>query len=282
MIEPEKLILIDKLEEKAHNGANDYPLIIHAVLSSIPIRTLISYCLETKPTYQRAVSNVVKRLQGYINPSEIFEWLWSLLNDASYLQRSKIRKFLIALLPRLTKDQQTHFFLEFVNSQFTYDVNAAFKMCNLIWDENFSRNYFNLFLENKSNYLLEYLIEACPAKDLAEVIEEIWLHISLERLKYKCAKKIATVLPDRLEFLKEIEPLIYLYIISNYHLDLKMSDAFALKCIELCDEDRLPLIIYGLSKFDKWHLIKGKILKIADDENAMFGHYLYDRFLEGE
>lgn len=257
----QQINLLNQLIEKRNDiflGGN-FNLLIHSVLNTIQLSKLIQYYLTLPNNDLKASieSNLLKRIDTYKYSSKIYSKLHNELIDCDYSKRQRIRIILYALLPNLKNIYYEDFFETFYNSKYRNDIKYALKIYEDVANPKRDNILLKDYQETDNESYLRALIEYGNEDLLAMNIQKIWLQKPSEYLKNRMIKKLMNNHIEKLEFIEQINPEHFLYILCNSKQETK--DEILIKCYNEISDKIKHFAIYNLSKTGKWKLVENEI-----------------------
>ncbi|UUW07244.1 hypothetical protein NLG42_14140 [Flavobacterium plurextorum] len=259
----QQINLLNELIEKRNEiflGGN-FNLLIHSVLNTIQLSILIDYYLIVPNNDLKASieSNLLKRIETYNYSSKIYSKLHRELINSDYSKRQRIRIILYALLPNLKKIHYEDFFETFYNSKYQNDIKYALKIYDNVTNTKRDNILLRDYEETDNESYLKAFIEFGNEEILAINIEKIWMQKPSEYLKNRMVKRLMNNHMKRLEFIEQINPEHFLYILCNSRKEVK--DETLIKCFSEISDEIKHFAIFNLSKTGRWKLIENEIKK---------------------
>lgn len=158
--------------------------------------------------------------------------------------------FLIDCLPAKRKRKIIETFLASKSSR---NRDRAFKRLNKNWDKKYFELIEQVWYSFHDSYCLGIILNHFPTKFLLDNYKEILEHTQPFQTS-KLFIKLATVRPELLEELKEIDGISYCYVLTK--LDKMVSDTEARSILkENYKDDRIGLLLWSFGQMGLWDTI---------------------------
>jgi hypothetical protein len=253
-------------------------VLIQGILNTIDLTTLIKVYVEAleSPRYY-IEKNILKRLEHATNKESLYEYLFSQLQDETYIERLRIRKFVDILVNDLDDTYKLEYFEYFFKSVYIHERNAAIRFSPQIWSDDLKAIFVEEYLSKGSEEILKIILLKADEDILPIILEAAWNWGISNAMKTRCIKKFDLVPFKSLNFLNRADP-------GNYIVAIRIKGAIVndeelLNIYRSVPDFQKPFAIWNLGKMQHWNLIKEDIESFLENPKVRFSKFYEYKFL---
>lgn len=268
----EKFYLIDQLLEAAQMDRIGMPtgLLTHAVVNTIDLHELVRLYVQQYSHNRLIGSNIIKRLLEDDEKITLYDYLFSAIESASYIDRLRFRKIIDVIIEHLDEERQLEYFSYFYRSQYRYEKKAALNVARYIWNVDIENLLVHDYYKYESIDVLLTLIELISDDQYLDLAKSTFKSSTPNYIKAKLVKRLKGFSLNDLAFLKTTDPGNFLGLIR--YTNEVVSDKTLLECYERVPTRYKPFALWNIGKLGKWELIKPELERyVANPAHAFAG-----------
>ncbi len=249
--------LIDK-SKKDQLGFNPQNILIHSIYFTINFNDLVNLYIHTENPDIRQTLNyhLSKRIKDKnINKKVLYNKLFRIIKKMPYNQHQKIRFLLSNFIKELPKKYIQQYYNYFSSTGYAYDLSAALKVSNLVWNIEFDQVYVDKYIETCDVRYLNSVLDNGQSYVIYKNLHEIWDDdYPPDYIKNKILRKISSDHIDKLGFLKESEPDKYLYALAFSSIEI--ADDVIIELYEKLNNTQKSFGLWCIGKIGKWNILR--------------------------
>jgi hypothetical protein len=258
-------------------GANNS--LLRALMSCLTEKELITLYFEQYKSreFSEVIEKyIVQRVNSCYSSDYIhlLEGIYARMDKGNYREYARFRALLSKIISFFPKDVITSYFYRFIESQMISDRNKAYSISPLIWDEDIENTLWLKYRIYKDLNCLIKITEYGRPENMGMLLQELWSDDKVPFwTKTKILKRIAPINFTGIAFLKDVNPVSYLYASIIAEQDSRMTDEELISIVQGADSlNQLGFIIWCLGKLKKWDVLV-KLQHEIDKISMKFRNY---------